>query len=123
MGEYGQTACPLCRRPLFAALDWPILAAMKTVVASMPVEFALALLTAQYEFRQGDVWQASIWTVALAFIALVLWYAIVGLILPNQEDWWRLAPGGISLATTWRALVWSISVIGLKMWKDEGTIR
>lgn len=123
MGSYGQTACPLCRRPLFAALDWPILAAMKTIVASMAIQNALALLNAQYELRQGDVRQALIWTVALAVAGSIFWYVVVGLVLPNEEDWWRLAPGGLSLATTWGALVWSISVLGLKMWKDEGTIR
>lgn len=123
MGEYGQTACPLCRRPLFVALDWSILAAMKTLVAFIDIHTALCLLNAQYEFRQGDHWHTGMWMLALCFTACLFWYTVVGLVIPNEEDWWRIAPGGLSLATIWVTLAWSVFAIALKMWLDEGRLR
>lgn len=34
MGENYQTSCPMCRRPLFSAIDWLLLADMKSAVVS-----------------------------------------------------------------------------------------
>lgn len=121
MGEYGQTACPLCRKPLFGALDWPVLVIMKTLVASMAIHNALCLLNAQYELRQGFIGYTLVWMAALSITAGSLWYVVVAVVMPNEENWWRIAPGGLSLATVCGSLAYSVSIIGLKLWLDEGT--
>ena len=81
MGEYGQTACPLCRTPLFGARDWPVLAAMKTVVASMGVQTALCLLNAQYEIRRGGLLNTVVWVVASCFTVPVFWCVLMYIVI------------------------------------------
>jgi hypothetical protein len=120
MGEYGQTACPLCRTPLFGARDWPVLAAMKTVVASMGVLTALCLLNAQFEIRCGHLLNSVVWMVASVFVVTVFWCVVVHVIIPNSEDWWCKGSGRLSSVTTWASVVSTVGVVGLKLWLDEG---
>jgi hypothetical protein len=123
MGEYGQTACPLCRTPLFGARDWPMLAAMKTVVASMGVQTALCLLHAQYEIRREVLLNIVIWTVASCFTVPVFWCVLVYIIIPNSEDWWCKSSGRLSSATTAASVVSSVGVIGMILWLGEGMFK
>jgi hypothetical protein len=123
MGEYGQTACPLCRTPLFGARDWPVLAAMKTVVASMGVQTALCLLNAQYEIRRGSISNTVVWMVASCFTVPVFWCVLVYIILPNSEDWWCKSSGRFGLATTWASVVSTVGVIVMVLWLGEGRFR
>jgi hypothetical protein len=123
MGEYGQTACPLCRTPLFGARDWPVLAAMKTVVASMGVQTALCLLNAQYEIRQGGIWNIVVWMVASCFTVPIFWCVVVYIIVPNSEDWWCKSSGRFSSATTGASVSSSVGVIVMVLWLGEGRFK
>jgi hypothetical protein len=120
MGEYGQTACPLCRTPLFGARDWPVLAAMKTVIASMGVQTALCLLNAQYEIRRGILLNAVVWMVAFCFAVPVFWCVLVYIIIPNSEDWWCKSSGRFGLATTWASVGSTVGVVVMVLWLGEG---
>lgn len=60
---------------------------------------------------------------ALSLTAGSLWYVVVVLVVPNEKNWWRIAPGGLNLATVCGSLVNSVSIIGLKLWLDEETFR
>jgi hypothetical protein len=123
MGEYGQTACPLCRTPLFGARDWPVLAAMKTVVASMGVLTALCLLNAQFEIRRGHLLNSVVWMVASGFAVPVFWCVVVYVIIPNSEDWWCKSSGRLSLATTWASVISTVGVIVMVLWLGEGRFK
>jgi hypothetical protein len=120
MGEYDQTACPLCRTPLFGARDWPVLAAMKTVVASMGVGTALCLLNTQFEIRRSHILNSFVWTVASGFAVPVVWCVVVNVIVPNSEDWWCQSSGRFGSATTGASVVSTVGVVGMKLWLDEG---
>ena len=123
MGEYGQTDCPLCRTLLFGARDWPVLAAMKTVVASMGVQTALCLLNAQYEIRRGILLNAVVWMVTSCFAVPVFWCVLVYIIIPNSEDWWCKSSGRFGLATTWASVGSTVGVVVMVLWLGEGRFK
>ena len=123
MGEYGQTACPLCRTPLFGARDWPVLAAMKTVVASMGVQTALCLLNAQYEIRRGSLLNTVVWVVASCFTVPVFWCVLMYIVIPNSDDWWCKSSGRFSSATTGASVVSSVGVIVMVLWLGDGRFK
>jgi hypothetical protein len=123
MGEYGQTACPLCRTPLFGARDWPVLAAMKTVVASMGVGTAICLLNMQFEIRRGHLLNAIVWSVASGFTVPVFWCVVVYIIVPNSEDWWCKSSGRLSSATTVSSVVTTVGVVVMVLWLSEGRFK
>ena len=123
MGEYGQTACPLCRTPLFGARDWPVLAAMKTVVASMGVQTALCLLNAQYEIRRGGLLNTVVWVVASCFTVPVFWCVLMYIVIPNSDDWWCKSSGRFSSTTTGASVVSSVGVIVMVLWLGDGRFK
>jgi hypothetical protein len=123
MGEYGQTACPLCRTPLFGARDWPVLAAMKTVVASMGVGTALCLVNAQFEIRRVHVLNSVVWMVASGFAVPVFWCVVVYIIVPNSEDWWCNGSGRFSSATTAVSVVSTVGAVVGVLWLGEGRFK
>lgn len=49
MGRHCQTACPMCRNPLFEVMDWSVLAAMKSAIISLTITIPLCLLSALHE--------------------------------------------------------------------------
>jgi hypothetical protein len=123
MGEYGQTACPLCRTPLFGARDWPVLAAMKTVVASMGVQTALCLLSAQFEIRRGHVLNSVVWMVVSSIAVPIFCCVVAYMIVPNSEDWWCKSSGRFSSATTAASVVSTVGGVVMVLWLGEGRFR
>lgn len=92
MGEHSQTACALCRMPLFGVLDWSILAAMKSVIPSMAIADALCFLEALYEISRRNNFTALVWLNVFYLLAYLLWNSVAYGILLNKEHWWRTTP-------------------------------
>jgi ABC-type antimicrobial peptide transport system permease subunit len=100
-----------------------VLAAMKTVVASMGVQTALCLLNAQYEIRRGSLLNTVVWVVASCFTVPVFWCVLMNIIIPNSDDWWCKSSGRFSSATTGASVVSSVGVIVMVLWLGEGRFK
>lgn len=97
-----------------------MLAAMKTVVASMGVETALCLVNAQFEIRRGHLLNSVVWSVASGSAVPVFWCAVVYIIVPNSEDWWCKGSGRFSSATTVLSVVSTVGAVVGVLWLGEG---
>lgn len=61
MGENCQTTCPMCRRPLFNAMDWLLFAAMKSAFVSWSTAVPLCFMDACHELSHGQYRHGAIW--------------------------------------------------------------
>jgi hypothetical protein len=120
MGTHCQTACPMCRTPLFGILDWPVLAAMKTAITSFTVFIPLCLRCALDEAKQSQYRNFVVWMGCFYFTVFILWWAVTRTVIPRGQDWWRLSFGQWRLGhvgVIFGSSVWSL---GLMVWLQEG---
>lgn len=123
MGKHYQTACPMCRRPLFSAMDWPVLGAMKSAVASLAITVPLCLLDAIHQGSRSHYRNAAIWFGCFLINGFWLWTIVTRMVIPRQENWWRLTAGQWRLGhvcVTFGTSVWSV---GLMLWLQESRYR
>jgi hypothetical protein len=120
MGTHTQTACPMCRTPLFGVMDWPVLAAMKTAISSLTVVTPLCLRVALDEGKRNHYRNFVIWMGSFYLTGVMLWGAVTRMIIPRGDNWWRLSFGQWRLGhvgVIFGSSVWSL---GLMVWLQEG---
>jgi hypothetical protein len=120
MGVHCQTACPMCRRPLFGVMDWPVLAAMKSAITSFTVGIPLCLRCALDEAKQSQYRNFVVWMGCFYFTGFMLWWAVTRMVIPRGSEWWRLSFGQWGLGhvgVIFGSSVWSL---GLMVWLQEG---
>jgi hypothetical protein len=120
MGKHCQTACPMCRTPLFGVMDWPALAAMKTAISSLTVVIPLCLRVALDEGKRNHYRNFAIWMGCFYFTGFMLCGAVTRMVIPRGDNWWRLSFGQWRLGhvgVIFGSSVWSL---GLMVWLQEG---
>jgi hypothetical protein len=83
MGKHFQTACPMCRRPLFSALDWPVLGAMKSAVTSLAITIPLCFLDAIQEISGRHYRNAAVWMGCFYINLFLLWVIVTRMVIPR----------------------------------------
>lgn len=123
MGDDCQTACPMCRKPLFGVLDWQVLAAMKTSVVSMAITSTICFPEALHEILRRHYLHGGIWMACHFLVGFMLWLIVTRGIIPRKETWWRLTPGAWRLGNVCVMFGASIYSVVLKLWLFEGKFR
>lgn len=114
MNEHFQTACPVCRRPLFSSYDRAIFIVTKASVASGAVNTALHFLTCVHEVRSAKYYSALFSLGFSCMIGRYLWNYWI-LVREFGENWWHGAPATVGLtATSLRAACFAL-VTGLAL--------
>lgn len=96
MNEHLQTACPVCRRPLFSAYDRSIFVTTKAGVACAAVNCFLHFLMGVHELRGAQYYSAVLSFGFACAIGRYLWFVGV-LVREFGENWWRGAPATVGL--------------------------
>lgn len=123
MGENCQTTCPLCRLPLFAVMDWLLLAAMMSAVMSWSIVIPICLLDALYEFSHGQYRNGAISMACFYIFSFILSLVVRRMIIPRKQTWWRLVPGQWRIGHVCSTLLSSVWSVGIILWMHEGKYR
>jgi ABC-type nickel/cobalt efflux system permease component RcnA len=115
MNEHFQTACPMCRRPLFSSYDRAVFVLTKGSAACGAVNTILHLLVCVHEVRSAKYYSAMF---SLGFSCMIgrhLWMYWT-LIQHFGENWWRGSPAtkgesAVSLRAAGLALVTGIVLL------------
>jgi hypothetical protein len=98
MGQHYQTACPMCRRPLFNVHDRAVFVLSKASVVCSAVGASLLLFTGILAMQRREYWSA------MAAFSLMLGKLFHVWFTRNQvaalgENWWRASPSPQSAPT------------------------
>lgn len=120
MGENLQTACPLCRTPLFSQYDMVMLAFSKATVCVTTLNILANVVLLAHFLQHGEWFQASL---VLCFLGFVGW---MGVKLPAAArawgiNWWRPSPQKVSLSLRTKAISFSLSLFTLvqTVWSNK----
>ena len=124
MNEHLQTACPVCRRPLFGAHDAGVFVTAKASVACAAVNALLHFLVGLHELRGAQYYGAVLSFGFSCAIARYLWFVGV-LVREFGGDWWRGAPATVgltamSLRAAGFALVTGVVLLCQTLWTTRG---
>jgi hypothetical protein len=108
MNSHFQTACPICRAPLFCSNDRACFVLTKAAVACGAVNTTLHLLVCVYEVRSGPNLSAML---SFGFSCMIGRYLRMYWVLIRNfgEDWWRGSPATVGSST------WSVQAAGLAL--------
>lgn len=125
MNEHCQTACPMCRRPLFASSDAACFVLTKASVAVGVVNTTLHVLVCVHEVRSGHNLGAMLSFGFSCMIGRYLW--LYGILIRNfGENWWRGSPATVGSSTrsvkaACLALVTGIGLLCSTLWTSRRT--
>lgn len=96
MNKHFQTACPMCRRPLFSVNDRIILAVTKASVACASVNIVLHFLMSIHELQAAHYYGAFL---SFSFSCGLSWYvwAARALVKAYGDNWWRGTVGTVGM--------------------------
>jgi hypothetical protein len=125
MGSALQTACPMCKHPLFSLHDRLVFCISKAHVSIQAVTSTLHLLVLYDEVQHYRYFNIAI---TLAFITFLGWILVKGydpLIKSGGENWWRLrasCKGGMGRAmrSAGLAFVMSATVLCHTLYRNRG---
>jgi hypothetical protein len=127
MNEHFQTACPMCRRPLFSAYDRAIFVVTKASVACGAVNTVLHLLVCVHEARSAQPYGAALAFGISCALGRYLWVWSI-IVQEFGADWWRGAPktvglNAMSLRSAGLALVTGIFLLCQTLWTNRAIFR
>ena len=91
MGDALQTACPLCRRPLFSSYDRLVYLANKGSVVFAAINATLLVFIAIVEILRAEYFNVCM-TFIMIFVNIGYLWLIRTLIVAHGDNWWRGAP-------------------------------
>lgn len=123
MNEHCQTACPICRLPLFASSDAACFVLTKASVAVGVVNTTLHVLVCVHEVRSGHNLGAMLSFGFSCMIGRYLWLCGI-LIREFGENWWRGSPATVGSSTrsvkaACLALVTGIGLLCSTLWTSR----
>lgn len=90
MGERNQTACPLCRTPLFTTTmddKWILLQRLRVVLNVVTLSQQISIFL--YQLGRHDYWSALLDIIVLIPGVIMQIYFVLMRIIDKGDDWWR----------------------------------
>ena len=93
MGQALQTACPLCKHPLFSIHDKTLLFINKATLSIQSITVMLHFLIFWDVIQHLRYWNIVVETSLMGFLGWLLFNVYLPLIEQGGQDWWRLSAG------------------------------
>ena len=93
MGQALQTACPLCKHPLYSMHDKTLLFISKATLSIQSITVTLHFLIFWDELQHLRYWNIAVETALMGFLGWLLVNVYLPLIEQGGQDWWRLRAG------------------------------
>lgn len=93
MDQALQTACPLCKHPLFSIHDKLLLFINKATLGIQSITIMLHFLIFWDEIQHLRYWNVIVETSLMGFLSWLVGNVYLPLIEQGGQDWWRLSAG------------------------------
>ena len=125
MGQALQTACPMCKYPLYSIHDKTLLFINKATLSIQSITVMLHFLIFWDGIQHLRYWNIVVETSLMGFLGWLLFKVYLPLIEQGGKDWWRLSAGykggvgrGIGVITT--SLVCGVVVLVQTVYTNRG---